>query len=162
MWCKSLYVLLEFCLTKTRVICSCWLDPALNLHGLLLNFQDAGSALLRNVSEFLSDFTHPTRYYTLYKWNHRKPWDVRHCEILHLKLRIFWLLYGGEWSASRSWRFTLDVGASGTHWIGAWMGPGSDLEGVQKWNIFFIIFLVTRSIILEDNSSVKLCRQPYL
>jgi hypothetical protein len=34
-------------------------------------------------------------------------------------------LYGGEWSASRSGRFTPRKRAPGTHWIGGWVGPQS-------------------------------------
>jgi hypothetical protein len=36
---------------------------------------------------------------------------------------LIWALEGGEWSASRSGRFTLRERAPGTHWIGGWVGP---------------------------------------
>jgi hypothetical protein len=46
---------------------------------------------------------------------------------------IFFLtsaLAGGEWSASRSCRFTPGESATGTHWIGGWVGrrAGMDVE----------------------------------
>jgi hypothetical protein len=34
---------------------------------------------------------------------------------------------GGEWSASRPFRFT-----PGTHWIGGWVGPRSGLDAMMK------------------------------
>jgi hypothetical protein len=36
-------------------------------------------------------------------------------------------LVGGEWSASRSGRFT-----PGTHWTGDWEGPSAGLDDVEK------------------------------
>jgi hypothetical protein len=44
-------------------------------------------------------------------------------------------LEGGEWSASRPGRFTTGESASGTHWIGGWVGPRADLEAVEKIKI---------------------------
>jgi hypothetical protein len=41
-------------------------------------------------------------------------------------------LDGGEWSASRSGRFTPREGASGTHWIGGWVGPRAILDVVMR------------------------------
>jgi hypothetical protein len=40
-------------------------------------------------------------------------------------------LLGGEWSASRSCRFTPGERAPDTHWIGGWVGPRADLN-VEK------------------------------
>jgi hypothetical protein len=37
-------------------------------------------------------------------------------------------LDGGEWSASRPGRFTPRERASGTHWIGGWVGPRASNE----------------------------------
>jgi hypothetical protein len=34
---------------------------------------------------------------------------------------------GGEWSASSPERFT-----SGSHWIGAWVGPRAGLDAMEK------------------------------
>jgi hypothetical protein len=42
---------------------------------------------------------------------------------------------GGEWSASRSGRFTPTERAPGTHWIGGWMGPRAVLDAVVKRKI---------------------------
>jgi hypothetical protein len=41
-------------------------------------------------------------------------------------------LVGGEWSASRSGRFTPGERASGTLWIGIWVGPRARLDDVKK------------------------------
>jgi hypothetical protein len=41
-------------------------------------------------------------------------------------------LDGGEWSASRPGRFTPRERASGTHWIGGWVGPRAVLDAVVK------------------------------
>jgi hypothetical protein len=42
-------------------------------------------------------------------------------------------LVGGEWSASRSDRFTLGDRAPGTHWIGGWVDPRAGLHNMEKW-----------------------------
>jgi hypothetical protein len=42
---------------------------------------------------------------------------------------------GGEWSASRTGRFTPREGAPGTHWTGGWMGPRAVLDAVVKRKI---------------------------
>jgi hypothetical protein len=44
-------------------------------------------------------------------------------------------LDGGEWSASRSDRFTPRERAPGTHWIGGWVGPRAVLDTVVKRKI---------------------------
>jgi hypothetical protein len=44
-------------------------------------------------------------------------------------------LDGGEWSASRPGRFTPWGNASGTHWIGGWVGPKAGLDAVVKRKI---------------------------
>jgi hypothetical protein len=41
-------------------------------------------------------------------------------------------LVGGEWSASRSGRFTPRERASDTHWIGGWVNPRADLNVLEK------------------------------
>jgi hypothetical protein len=40
-------------------------------------------------------------------------------------------LAGGEWSASRPGLFTPGEGASGTHWIGGWLGPRACLDAAE-------------------------------
>jgi hypothetical protein len=47
------------------------------------------------------------------------------------------VLDGGEWSASRSGRFIPGEGASGTHWMGGWVGPRAGLDRVKKSKISF-------------------------
>jgi hypothetical protein len=42
---------------------------------------------------------------------------------------------GGEWSASRPGRFTPRERASGTYWIGGWVGPRAFLDTVVKRKI---------------------------
>jgi hypothetical protein len=42
---------------------------------------------------------------------------------------------GGEWSATRSDRFTPGERAPGTHWIGGWLGPRAGLDAVEKIKI---------------------------
>jgi hypothetical protein len=44
-------------------------------------------------------------------------------------------LDGGEWSASRSGRFTPRERDPGTHWIGGWVGPRAVLDAVVKRKI---------------------------
>jgi hypothetical protein len=44
-------------------------------------------------------------------------------------------LDGGEWLASRPGHFTPRERASGTHWIGGWVGPRAVLEAVVKRKI---------------------------
>jgi hypothetical protein len=47
-----------------------------------------------------------------------------------IKLHIFLTttLDGVEWTASQSGCFMPMEGASGTHWIGGWLGPTDDLD----------------------------------
>jgi hypothetical protein len=53
-------------------------------------------------------------------------------------------LDGDEWSASHPGRFTPKERASGTHWIGGWMGPRAVLDAVVKRKItaVFIIIII--------------------
>jgi hypothetical protein len=44
-------------------------------------------------------------------------------------------LCGGEWSASRPGRFTLEERAPDIHWIGGWVGPRAVLDLVMKGKI---------------------------
>lgn len=39
---------------------------------------------------------------------------------------------GGEWSASQPGHFTPGERASGTPWIGGWVGPRGSLDNVEK------------------------------
>jgi hypothetical protein len=41
-------------------------------------------------------------------------------------------IFGAEWSASRSGRFTPGEIAPGNHWIGGWVGPRTGLDDVEK------------------------------
>jgi hypothetical protein len=53
-------------------------------------------------------------------------------------------LVGGEWSASRPGPFTTWERAPGTHLIGGWVGPRTDLDDVEKR-----IFLTTPGLELR-------------
>jgi hypothetical protein len=44
-------------------------------------------------------------------------------------------LDGGGWSASRLCRFTPKETATGTHWIGGWVGPRAVLDAVVRRKI---------------------------
>jgi len=41
-------------------------------------------------------------------------------------------LDGGEWSASRPGHFTPTERVPGTHWIGGWVGPRTELDS-EEW-----------------------------
>jgi hypothetical protein len=41
-------------------------------------------------------------------------------------------LVGGEWSASRPYRFTPGERSPGIHWIGGWMDPRPGLDNVER------------------------------
>jgi hypothetical protein len=41
-------------------------------------------------------------------------------------------LVGGEWSASRSCRFTPGERTPGTQWVGDYVGPMAGLDNVKK------------------------------
>jgi hypothetical protein len=53
---------------------------------------------------------------------------------VNIQIHIFLTsaLDGGEWSASRPFRFTPGKRAPGTHWIGGWVGPTAGLDNVEK------------------------------
>jgi hypothetical protein len=41
-------------------------------------------------------------------------------------------LYGGEWLATRPYRYTPGENAPGTHWVGGWVGPRVGLDVVEE------------------------------
>jgi len=49
-------------------------------------------------------------------------------------------LDGGEWSVSRPCRFTPRERATGTHWIGGWVGPRVVLDAVYIDYIWVMTF----------------------
>jgi hypothetical protein len=51
---------------------------------------------------------------------------------VYIHVFLTWTLVGGEWSASRSCRFTPGEGPPGTHWSGGWMSPRTGLDDVEK------------------------------
>jgi hypothetical protein len=55
-------------------------------------------------------------------------------------------LDGGEWSVSRSGRFTPGEKAPATHWIGGWVDPRADLDDVEKRKFLTLPGLELRSL----------------
>jgi hypothetical protein len=55
------------------------------------------------------------------------------------------ILDGGEWSASRPFRFTPREIAPRAHWIGGWVGPRVDLDAVEKGQILPLSRIKPRS-----------------
>jgi hypothetical protein len=56
--------------------------------------------------------------------------------VVYIEIFLTWALVGGELSASRSGRFIFGERASGTHWIGGWVGPRAGLDYVEKRILF--------------------------
>jgi len=54
---------------------------------------------------------------------------------VYLNVFLTSTLDGGEWSASRTSRFTPRETAPGTHWIRGWVGTGAILDAVVKRKI---------------------------
>jgi hypothetical protein len=54
--------------------------------------------------------------------------------IVDVQIHVFFTsaLVGGEWTASRPSRFTLEERAPSTHWLGSWVGPRAGLDAVEK------------------------------
>jgi hypothetical protein len=59
-------------------------------------------------------------------------------EGVNVLIHIFFTpsLFGGEWSDSRSDRFTTGERVPGTHSIAGWMGPRAGLDDVEKRKFF--------------------------
>jgi hypothetical protein len=55
-------------------------------------------------------------------------------------------LVGDEWLASRPGRFTPEERAAGTHWIGGWVDPRDELDGVEKGKFLIVAGLELRSL----------------
>jgi hypothetical protein len=51
---------------------------------------------------------------------------------VYIHISLTSALVGGEWSASRCGRFTLQEKVPGTHWIGGWVDPRTGLDDVEK------------------------------
>jgi hypothetical protein len=50
-------------------------------------------------------------------------------------------LVGGEWSASRPGHFNPGKRAPGTHWIGGLVGARTDLDDVERRNLWVVVHL---------------------
>jgi hypothetical protein len=101
-------------------------------------------ALLRNMSWAVTSLVcEQTAFTADSKWHHCDGKKEMCVQSLKLSLFFFfWLehhammaLDGGEWSASRSSRFSPKEIAPGTHWIGGWVGLRASLDAVVKRNI---------------------------
>jgi hypothetical protein len=55
-------------------------------------------------------------------------------------------LDGGEWSASYPGRYTPEERASGTHWIGGWVGPRAGVDDVEKRKFLTLLGLEFRPL----------------
>jgi hypothetical protein len=55
-------------------------------------------------------------------------------------------LAGGEWSASRTDRFTQADRAPGTHWIGGWVNPRAGPDDLEKRKFLIIEGLELRTL----------------
>jgi hypothetical protein len=53
---------------------------------------------------------------------------------------------GGEWSTSRTGRFTPEERAPGTHCIGGWFGPRAGLDDVEKRKLLTVQGLELRPL----------------
>jgi hypothetical protein len=65
-----------------------------------------------------SDAIHPLPQYAFIAW----------CSAKARRQLYLYLVYGGEWSASRLGRFTPTERAPDTHWVGGWVGPRAGLD----------------------------------
>jgi hypothetical protein len=55
-------------------------------------------------------------------------------------------LVGGEWSALCPGHFTPGERAPGTNWIGGWLGPGDDLDDMEKRKFLTVLGLERRTL----------------
>jgi hypothetical protein len=55
-------------------------------------------------------------------------------------------LAGGEWSASRPYRFTPGERALGTQWIGGWVDPRAGLDDVENRKFLILPGLELRTL----------------
>jgi hypothetical protein len=70
-------------------------------------------------------------------------------------------LVGGEWSASRPGRFTLEERAICTNLVGGWVGPRADLDDVEKRKFLTIPGLELRTLSSPARSQ-SLYRLPFV
>jgi hypothetical protein len=71
-------------------------------------------------------------------------------------------LAGGEWSASRPFRFIPGETASDSNWIGGWLGPSASMDDVEKrkWLTLPGLELWTHSRPAHSQSLYRLRYQP--
>jgi hypothetical protein len=69
-------------------------------------------------------------------------------------------LVEGEWSDSRTGRFTPAERAPGTHWIGGWVGPRTGMDDMEKRKFLPVPGLERRPLSCPA-SSQSLCRLRY-
>jgi hypothetical protein len=73
---------------------------------------------------------------------------------------LTWALAGGELSASRPGRFTPGEKAPGTHWIGGWVDPRADLDGLKKRKFLTLPGLELRPLSRSACQSLYRLRYP--
>jgi hypothetical protein len=64
-------------------------------------------------------------------------------------------LDGGEWSASRLYRFNSGERAPGTHWKRRWLGPRAGLDDVEYENLLCYLLKNFPGFILVFNNRFK-------
>jgi hypothetical protein len=60
---------------------------------------------------------------------------------------------GGEWLASRPFRFTLGERAPGTHWIGSWVDLRASLDDLKKTKFLTLPGLELDPIVVQPVAS---------
>jgi hypothetical protein len=76
---------------------------------------------------------------------------------VYINILLISALVGVGWSVSRPGRFTLWEGVPGIHWIGAWVGPRTGLNYVEKRNILTLLRFEVRPLGRPARSQ-SLCR----
>jgi hypothetical protein len=68
-------------------------------------------------------------------------------------------LVGGEWSASRPGHFTPGEKVRGTHWIGGWVSPRTNLDDMEERKFLPVPGLELRSLCrpARSQSLYRLC-----
>jgi hypothetical protein len=72
--------------------------------------------------------------------------------VVYIHIFLTSALVGGEWSASRSSRFTPRERAPCAHWIGGWEDPITGLDDMEKRKFFTLSGLELRPLSLPARS----------
>jgi hypothetical protein len=80
--------------------------------------------------------------------------------VVQIQVFLTSALVGGEWSASRPFRFTPGERVSGTHWIGGRVGPRAGLDYMEKRKFLTLPGLELRPIGQARSQSLYRLRYP--